>query len=268
MFMKLSTLRCMLPSGVSRRSFPHSHEKTHPLGALAGSGLRTRGSLWVSFIQAPCPLHDEKVWFKKGALMTPITGFPFTAKPMETQNMGKRWVKLTVPSRGSTIHVGLSSTRKSRDAPAEYVSSPRKLTAWSELKPKKRIGGRGRISSTYLWLGYLFATDVRMKASTSAMENTSSASRNPRRKPDPRPHVHTCVCLGHQVDRVVLLREGLLLSSGSPSRLGRGHEQVSGLFAQLDSKAVDFAELGVADVRHVDLSCNNFLGRAERQKEV
>jgi hypothetical protein len=30
-------------------------------------------------------------------------------KPMETQNMGKRWVKFTVPSNGSTHHVGDAS---------------------------------------------------------------------------------------------------------------------------------------------------------------
>lgn len=49
------------------------------------------------------------------------------AKAMDTQNMGNRWVKLTVPSRGSTIQVGRSSTMYVRDSPAEYDSSPRKL---------------------------------------------------------------------------------------------------------------------------------------------
>jgi hypothetical protein len=33
----------------------------------------------------------------------------------------------TVPSRGSTHHVGLSSMRYSRDEPLEYVSSPMNL---------------------------------------------------------------------------------------------------------------------------------------------
>lgn len=59
--------------------------------------------------------------------MTPITGCPSMQKAMETQNMGKRWVKLMVPSRGSTIHVGEDVTRYCFDEPAEYDSSPRKL---------------------------------------------------------------------------------------------------------------------------------------------
>jgi hypothetical protein len=29
--------------------------------------------------------------------MTPMTGYWFTIKPIETQNMGKAWVKFTVP---------------------------------------------------------------------------------------------------------------------------------------------------------------------------
>lgn len=129
-FINEFTFRIIFPSGISRRSFPHSHENVHPLGAFAGSGgigFRIRGSLWVSFSQAPCPLQAENVWFKKGALMTPIIGLPLTARAIETQNMGKRCVKLTVPSRGSTIQVGRSSTRYARDSPAEYDSSPMNL---------------------------------------------------------------------------------------------------------------------------------------------
>ncbi len=90
---KLSTLRCILPSGVSRRSLPHSHEKMQPLGALAGNGgmgLRTRGSCCVSLRKAPRPLQEEKNWCRKGALMIPMTALPEWITPMETQNMGKR----------------------------------------------------------------------------------------------------------------------------------------------------------------------------------
>lgn len=43
--------------------------------------------------------------------MTPMTGTPLTANPIETQNIGKAWEKLTVPSKGSIIHVGESSIR-------------------------------------------------------------------------------------------------------------------------------------------------------------
>lgn len=46
---------------------------------------------------------------------------------MDTQNMGNRCVKLTVPSSGSTIHVGEDVTRYCFEEPAEYDSSPRKL---------------------------------------------------------------------------------------------------------------------------------------------
>src|SRR4051812_36729181 len=45
MLMKLSTFRCMFPSGRSLRSLPHSQEKMQPLGAfdgMGGMGLRTR----------------------------------------------------------------------------------------------------------------------------------------------------------------------------------------------------------------------------------
>jgi hypothetical protein len=60
MFMKLLIFRCKLPSGISLLSLPHSHENTHPLGAVSGRGgigLRSRGSCVFSFSQAPFPRH-------------------------------------------------------------------------------------------------------------------------------------------------------------------------------------------------------------------
>ena len=114
MLTKESTLRIRLPSGVSRLSLPHSHANVQPLGASSGrggTGSRMRGSRCVSLSHAPRPRQDENVWRRKGASTTPMMGIPPTTKAMETQNIGKRWVKLTVPSRGSTIHVGESSTR-------------------------------------------------------------------------------------------------------------------------------------------------------------
>jgi len=85
---KLSTLRCRLPSATSRRSLPHSHEKMQPLGAVAGMGgigLRSKGRRWDSFSQAPLPVQAEKVWCRKGALITPIVGRPWTTRLIETQ---------------------------------------------------------------------------------------------------------------------------------------------------------------------------------------
>lgn len=67
---KLSILRCMLPSGMSLLSLPHSHEKTQPAGAFSGIGaigLRTSGSCCVSFRNAPRPAHEEKNWLMNGA---------------------------------------------------------------------------------------------------------------------------------------------------------------------------------------------------------
>jgi hypothetical protein len=68
---------------------PHSHEKMQPLGALAGIGgivgLRSKGRRVVSLSQAPLPRQAEKVWFKKGALITPIRGRLWWTRAMETQ---------------------------------------------------------------------------------------------------------------------------------------------------------------------------------------
>lgn len=94
MLMKLSTLRCKFPSGMSRLSFPHSHAKMQPEGACAGiggTGQQMSGSRWVSFSQAPRPRQDVKSWLRKGAYMTPITGRPPRIKAIDTQNMGNRW---------------------------------------------------------------------------------------------------------------------------------------------------------------------------------
>lgn len=85
---KLSTLRWRLPSGMSRRSLPHSQEKMQPLGAFSGKGgmgLCRRGRRWVSFSQAPLPVQAEKVCCRKGAFITPMVGMPLTTKPIETQ---------------------------------------------------------------------------------------------------------------------------------------------------------------------------------------
>lgn len=64
MFMKLLIFRCKLPSGISRRSLPHSHEKTQPFGAVSGRGgmgFRLRGSCVISLSQAPLPRHAVKL---------------------------------------------------------------------------------------------------------------------------------------------------------------------------------------------------------------
>jgi hypothetical protein len=64
-----------------------------PLGAfsgMGGMGLRTRGNLCVSFMNAPRPAHDEKNCLRNGALMTPIKGLLLCMNAMETQNMGNR----------------------------------------------------------------------------------------------------------------------------------------------------------------------------------
>lgn len=38
-----------------------------------------------------------------GALMTPMTGTPLRRKAMETQNIGNKWVKFTVPGVGQRL---------------------------------------------------------------------------------------------------------------------------------------------------------------------
>lgn len=134
------TFRSKFPPGPSLLSLPHSHANVHPLGASLGSGgigVLTNGNWCFSFNQEPWPRHDEKNWLRKGALMTPITGCPSMQKAMETQNMGKRWVKLMVPSRGSTIHVGEDVTRYCFEEPDEYDSSPRKLVLLVKMSWRK-----------------------------------------------------------------------------------------------------------------------------------
>ena len=129
MFRKLSTFRCRLPSAMSLLSLPHSHANMHFPGALAGIGLIAlprRGNLVVSFSHAPLPLHAENSWFSNGAKMTPMIGLLLRTRAMLTQNIGKAWVKFTVPSSGSTTQVGPLWMRYSFDEPLEYVSSPRK----------------------------------------------------------------------------------------------------------------------------------------------
>lgn len=130
MLRKLSIFRWRLPSGISLRSLPHSQEKTHlpgAFGGIGGIGLRIKGSCCASFNHAPRPEQALNSWLRNGAYITPIVALPFRMKPMETQNIGNRCVKFTVPSKGSTHQVGSSLIRYSRDEPFEYVSSPRNL---------------------------------------------------------------------------------------------------------------------------------------------
>jgi hypothetical protein len=95
MFKKLSIFLYKLPSATSFLSLPHSQENTQPFGAcsgIGGTGFLTKGKRLVSFNQAPWPEQAEKIWFRKGAYMTPMVGRESRIKAMETQNMGKRWV--------------------------------------------------------------------------------------------------------------------------------------------------------------------------------